>query len=293
MEIDQEAKAVQEVNLLLEKVRKAQEVYSTYTQEQVDKIFRAAAIAANKARIPLAQEAVAETGMGVVEDKVIKNHYAAEYIYNKYRYTKTCGIIEEDEDRGYTRIAEPIGIIAGIVPCTNPTATAIFKSLIALKTRNGIIFSPHPRAKKCTIHAAQIVLNAAIEAGAPKDIIAWIEEPSIQASNLLRKSCDIILATGGPGMVSAAYSSGKPAIGVGPGNAPAQVRTLSLLWIPTMMPLRKNSFIVVLTSSMLLSLRRSARPSSSMVQPMQKLSVRLHIPLPRGQALKLIRRLSF
>ena len=221
MEIDQEAKAVQEVNLLLEKVRKAQEVYSTYTQEQVDKIFRAAAIAANKARIPLAQEAVAETGMGVVEDKVIKNHYAAEYIYNKYRYTKTCGIIEEDEDRGYTRIAEPIGIIAGIVPCTNPTATAIFKSLIALKTRNGIIFSPHPRAKKCTIHAAQIVLNAAIEAGAPKDIIAWIEEPSIQASNLLRKSCDIILATGGPGMVSAAYSSGKPAIGVGPGNAPA------------------------------------------------------------------------
>ncbi len=205
---------------LIAKVRKAQETYSTYSQEQVDKIFRAASIAANKARIPLAKEAVAETGMGIVEDKVIKNHFAAEYIYNTYKYTKTCGVIEEDVDMGYQRIAEPIGVIAGIVPTTNPTSTAIFKALIALKTRNGIIFSPHPRAKKCTIHAAKLILEAAVEAGAPNDIIGWIEEPSIEASSTLMKSCDIILATGGPGMVTAAYSSGKPAIGVGPGNAP-------------------------------------------------------------------------
>lgn len=205
---------------LIERVRRAQEIYSTYSQEKVDEIFKAAAIAANKARIPLAQEAVAETGMGVVEDKVIKNHYAAEYIYNTYRYTKTCGVIEEDEAMGYQRIAEPVGILAGIVPTTNPTSTAIFKSLLALKTRNGIIFSPHPRAKNCTIHAAKIILEAAVKAGAPEDIIGWIEEPSIEASSTLMKSCDVILATGGPGMVTAAYSSGKPAIGVGPGNAP-------------------------------------------------------------------------
>lgn len=205
---------------LIARVKKAQQIYSTFTQEQVDKIFKAAATAANKARIPLAKEAVAETGMGIVEDKVIKNHFASEYIYNAYKNTKTCGVIEDDEDMGYQRIAEPIGIIAGIVPTTNPTATAIFKSLIALKTRNGIIFSPHPRAKNCTIHAAKIVLDAAVEAGAPADIIGWISEPSIEASSTLMKSCDIILATGGPGMVTAAYSSGKPAIGVGPGNAP-------------------------------------------------------------------------
>lgn len=219
-----EEKKVQEssdqLSELIERVKKAEEIYSTYTQEQVDKIFQAAAIAANKARIPLAKEAVEETGMGVLEDKVIKNHFAAEYIYNTYKRTKTCGVIEDDPDMGYQRIAEPVGVIAGIVPTTNPTSTAIFKSLIALKTRNGIIFSPHPRAKKCTIHAAQIVLDAAVKAGAPKDIIAWIEEPSIEASSQLMKSCDIILATGGPGMVTAAYSSGKPAIGVGPGNAP-------------------------------------------------------------------------
>ncbi len=216
----QKLKASQDLSELIERVRKAQQVYSTYSQEQVDAIFKAASIAANKARIPLAKEAVEETGMGVVEDKVIKNHFASEYIYNAYRTTKTCGVIEENDDMGYERIAEPLGILAGIVPTTNPTATAIFKSLLALKTRNGIIFSPHPRAKKCTIHAAQIVLDAAVKAGAPKDIIAWIEVPSIELSNQLMKSCDCILATGGPGMVTAAYSSGKPAIGVGPGNAP-------------------------------------------------------------------------
>ena len=205
---------------LIKRVREAQKEYSTYSQEQVDAIFRAAAIAANKARIPLAKEAVEETGMGILEDKVIKNHFAAEYIYNAYKDAKTCGVIEEDESTGYEVIAEPIGVLAGIVPTTNPTATAIFKSLLALKTRNAIIFSPHPRAKKCTIDAAKTVLEAAVKAGAPENIIAWIEEPSIQLSSQLMKSCDCILATGGPGMVSAAYSSGKPAIGVGAGNAP-------------------------------------------------------------------------
>ena len=220
MDEEQKIKASDELSKLIERVKAAQKVYATYSQEQVDKIFQAAAIAANKARIPLAKEAVAETGMGVLEDKVIKNHFAAEYIYNTYRDTKTCGVIERDDDMGYERIAEPLGVLAGIVPTTNPTSTAIFKSLLALKTRNGIIFSPHPRAKNCTIHAAKIVLDAAVEAGAPKDIIAWIEEPSIQLSSQLMKSCDCILATGGPGMVTAAYSSGKPAIGVGPGNAP-------------------------------------------------------------------------
>jgi acetaldehyde dehydrogenase/alcohol dehydrogenase len=225
MDEEQKVKASEDLTELIERVRKAEEVYSTYSQEQVDKIFMAAAIAANKARIPLAKEAVAETGMGVLEDKVIKNHFASEYIYNTYRSVKTCGVLEDDEDMGYETIAEPLGILAGIVPCTNPTSTAIFKSLLALKTRNGIIFSPHPRAKKCTIHAAQIVLDAAVEAGAPKDIIAWIQEPSIEASNQLMKTCDCILATGGPGMVTAAYSSGKPAIGVGPGNAPCIIDT--------------------------------------------------------------------
>ena len=217
--------ASENLSQLIEKTRKAQEIYSTYTQEQVDKIFQAAAIAANKNRIPLAKEAVTETGMGVLEDKVIKNHYAAEYIYNKYKDEKTCGVIEEDEDNGYQRIAEPIGVLAGIVPTTNPTSTAIFKALLALKTRNAIIFSPHPRAAKCTIHAAQIVLDAAVKAGAPEGIIAWIEKPTIELSSQLMKSCDCILATGGPGMVTAAYSSGKPAIGVGPGNAPVIIDT--------------------------------------------------------------------
>ena len=207
----------------IEKVRKAQQKFAKYTQEQVDKIFQAAAIAANQNRIPLAKMAVEETGMGVVEDKVIKNHYAAEYVYNKYKDVKTCGIIEKDENYGITKIAEPIGVIAAVIPTTNPTSTAIFKTLLALKTRNGIIISPHPRAKKSTIEAARIVLEAAVKAGAPEGIIAWIDVPSLELTNLLMQSADIILATGGPGMVKAAYSSGKPALGVGAGNTPAVI----------------------------------------------------------------------
>ena len=202
-------------------VREAQRIFSTYTQEQVDKIFKAAAIAANQARIPLAKIAVEETGMGVVEDKVIKNHYAAEYIYNKYKDTKTCGVVEEDKAFGVTKVAEPIGVVAAVIPTTNPTSTAIFKTLISLKTRNGIIISPHPRAKKCTIAAAKVVLDAAVAAGAPKGIIGWIDIPSLEMTNELMHTADIILATGGPGMVKAAYSSGKPAVGVGAGNTPA------------------------------------------------------------------------
>ncbi len=205
----------------IEKIKEAQKVYSTYSQDEVDKIFKAAAIAANKERIKLAKMAVEETGMGIVEDKVIKNHFASEYIYNKYKDEKTCGVIERDEAFGLTKIAEPIGVIAAIVPTTNPTSTAIFKALIALKTRNGIIFSPHPRAKKSTIMAAKIVLDAAVQAGAPKEIIGWIEEPTLELSNAVMNNTNLVLATGGPGMVKAAYSSGKPAIGVGPGNVPA------------------------------------------------------------------------
>ncbi len=208
---------------MLARVRAAQEKFANYTQEQVDKIFFAAAMAADKARIPLAKLAVEETGMGIVEDKVIKNHYAAEYIYNKYKDAKTCGVIERDEAFGYTRIAEPIGVLAAIIPTTNPTSTAIFKALICLKTRNGLIISPHPRAKKCTIEAAKVVLEAAVKAGAPDEIIGWIDEPSVQLSGMVMKEADTILATGGPGMVRAAYSSGKPAIGVGAGNTPAVV----------------------------------------------------------------------
>ncbi len=201
-------------------MREAQRKFATFTQEQVDKIFYEAAMAANKQRIPLAKMAVAETGMGVMEDKVIKNHYAAEYIYNAYKHTKTCGVIEEDTAYGIKRIAEPIGLIAAVIPTTNPTSTAIFKTLIALKTRNAIIISPHPRAKACTIEAAKVVLEAAVKAGAPEGIIGWIDVPSLELTNEVMKSADIILATGGPGMVKAAYSSGKPAIGVGPGNTP-------------------------------------------------------------------------
>ena len=203
------------------KVRKAQEQFATFTQEQVDHIFKCASLAANKQRIPLAKMAHAETGMGVVEDKVIKNHYASEYIYNTYKDTKTCGVLEEDNGFGIKKVAEPIGVIGAVIPTTNPTSTAIFKALISLKTRNGIIFSPHPRAKKCTIEAAKVVLEAAVKAGAPEGIIDWIDEPSIEGTNVLMKNVDIILATGGPGMVQAAYSSGKPALGVGPGNTPA------------------------------------------------------------------------
>lgn len=215
---------VNSIETLIEKIaeiKQAQEVFATYTQEQVDKIFAAAALAANKKRIPLAKMAQAETGMGVVEDKVIKNHYAAEYIYNAYKDTKTCGVLERDEAFGITKIAEPLGVIAAIVPTTNPTSTAIFKALLALKTRNGIIFSPHPRAKKSTIEAANIILEAAVAAGAPKGIVGWIDEPTIELSERVMKEANIILATGGPGMVRAAYSSGKPAIGVGAGNTPA------------------------------------------------------------------------
>ncbi len=208
---------------LLARVRAAQEAYSTYPQEKVDKIFFEAAMAANRARIPLAKLAVEETGMGVVEDKVIKNHYASEYIYNAYKNTKTCGVIEHDEGFGITRIAEPIGVLAAVVPTTNPTSTAIFKCLISLKTRNGLIISPHPRAKRSTIEAAKIVLEAAVKAGAPEDIIGWIDQPNVPLSGMIMREADMILATGGPGMVKAAYSSGKPAIGVGAGNTPAVI----------------------------------------------------------------------
>ena len=205
------------------KVKKAQEEFSLFSQEKVDEIFKAAAMAANAARIPLAKMAVEETGMGVVEDKVIKNHYAAEYIYNAYKDTKTCGVLEEDNAYGIKKIAEPVGVIAAVIPTTNPTSTAIFKTLISLKTRNGIIISPHPRAKNSTIEAAKIVLEAAVKAGAPEGIISWIDVPSLELTNLLMQSADIILATGGPGMVKSAYSSGKPALGVGAGNVPAVI----------------------------------------------------------------------
>ncbi|MFY9394299.1 MAG: bifunctional acetaldehyde-CoA/alcohol dehydrogenase [Halanaerobiales bacterium] len=215
--------SLEELEELIRRVKKSQLEYATYSQEQVDEIFRRAAIAANDKRIPLAKLAVEDTGMGIVEDKVIKNHFASEFIYNKYRNEQTCGVLEDDDFYGVKRIAEPIGIIAGIVPVTNPTSTTIFKALLALKTRNTIIFSPHPRAKRCTVEAARIVLESAVEAGAPANIIGWIDEPSIELSQTLMKHKDInmILATGGPGMVRAAYSSGKPAIGVGAGNTPA------------------------------------------------------------------------
>lgn len=212
---------VEKLESEIARVRRAQEKFATYSQEQVDKIFLACATAANKARIPLAKLAVEETGMGVVEDKVIKNHYAAEYIYNAYRNVKTCGVIERDEAYGTIKIAEPIGVIGAVIPTTNPTSTAIFKALLCLKTRNGCIFSPHPRAKNSTIAAAKVVYEAAVEAGAPEGIISWIDVPSLDMTNLLMKSVDTILATGGPGMVKAAYSSGKPALGVGAGNTPA------------------------------------------------------------------------
>lgn len=213
--------SVETFEAALKQLREAQKKFATYTQEQVDKIFLAAAIAANQARIPLAKLAVEETGYGVVEDKVIKNHYAAEYIYNKYKNTQTVGVVEDDKAYGYRRLVEPIGIVGAVIPTTNPTSTAIFKTLLCLKTRNGIMISPHPRAKKSTIEAAKIVLEAAVAAGAPEGIISWIDAPSLELTNLLMKESDIILATGGPAMVKAAYSSGKPAVGVGAGNTPA------------------------------------------------------------------------
>jgi acetaldehyde dehydrogenase/alcohol dehydrogenase len=211
---------VEKLEKALARLKEAQKIFATYTQEQVDEIFRAAAIAANKERISLAKLAVEETGMGVVEDKVIKNHYASEYIYNAYKNTKTCGVLEEDKAYGTKKIAEPIGIIAAVIPTTNPTSTAIFKTLLALKTRNAMIISPHPRAKNCTIAAAKIVLEAAVKAGAPEGIIDWIDVPSLEMTTMVMKESDMILATGGPGMVKSAYSSGKPAIGVGAGNTP-------------------------------------------------------------------------
>ncbi len=215
----------EDLEILINNVKQAQQKYANYSQQEVDQIFRKAAIAANDNRITLAKLAVEDTNMGIVEDKVIKNHFSAEFIYNKYKDDKTCGIIENDTSFGLKKIADPIGVLAGIVPVTNPTSTTIFKSLISLKTRNAIIFSPHPGAKKCTVEAAKIVLNAAIEAGAPEDIIAWIDKPSIELSQFLmkHKNISMILATGGPGMVKAAYSSGKPAIGVGSGNTPAVI----------------------------------------------------------------------
>ena len=212
--------SVEALQAKMKAMREAQKKFSTYSQEQVDKIFFAAAMAANKQRIPLAKMAVAETGMGVVEDKVIKNHYAAEYIYNKYKTMKTCGVLEEDPAFGIKKVADPIGLVAAVIPTTNPTSTAIFKTLISLKTRNAIIISPHPRAKNCTIEAAKIVLDAAVAAGAPEGIIGWIDVPSLELTNEVMKEADIILATGGPGMVKSAYSSGKPALGVGAGNTP-------------------------------------------------------------------------
>ena len=213
--------SVEKLEAEIAKVRAAQSQFATFTQEQVDKIFFEAAMAANKMRIPLAKMAVEETGMGVVEDKVIKNHYASEYIYNAYKNVRTVGVLEEDKAYGIKKIAEPIGVVCAVIPTTNPTSTAIFKTLIALKTRNGIIISPHPRAKKSTIAAAKVVLEAAVKAGAPENIIGWIDVPSLEMTNLLMKEADIILATGGPGMVKSAYSSGKPAVGVGAGNTPA------------------------------------------------------------------------
>ncbi len=216
-----ELKEQEYISNLVKRVSEAQKKFATYSQEQVDEIFRRVALKASSMRISLAKMAVEETGMGIAEDKVIKNHFASEYIYNKYKNTKTCGIIEEDTANGLIKFAEPIGVIAGVIPTTNPTSTAIFKSLISLKTRNGIIFSPHPRAKKCTIEAAKIVLEEAVKAGAPEDIIAWIDEPSLLRTQYLMQQADLILATGGPGMVKSAYSSGTPALGVGAGNTPA------------------------------------------------------------------------
>ena len=212
--------SVEALEAKMKAMREAQKVFATYTQEQVDKIFFEAAMAANKMRIPLAKMAVEETGRGLVEDKVIKNHYAAEYTYNAYKHTKTCGVFEEDKAYGIKKIAEPVGLVAAVIPTTNPTSTAIFKTLICLKTRNAIIISPHPAAKKCTIEAAKVVLDAAVKAGAPEGIIGWIDAPSLELTTTVMKDSDLILATGGPGMVKSAYSSGKPAVGVGPGNTP-------------------------------------------------------------------------
>ncbi len=232
----------QSLNELIKRVRAAQAKFATYTQEQVDKIFLAAATAADKARLDLAEMAVSETGMGIVEDKVIKNHYAAEYIYNAYRDVKTCDVVETDDSFGVEVLAEPVGVVAAIVPTTNPTSTAIFKALLALKTRNGLIFSPHPRAKNCTIAAARTVLDAAVKAGAPEGIIGWIDVPSVALSAAVMSGSDLILATGGPGMVRAAYSSGKPAVGVGAGNTPVIIDSSADIKLAASSVLHSKSF---------------------------------------------------
>ena len=215
--------SIETLNKKIEEVREAQKQFSTFSQEQVDKIFLACSLAGCSARLKLAKLAVEETKMGVIEDKVIKNQFASEYIYNKYKDTKTCGVVEENEALGYKKIVEPVGVVSAIIPTTNPTSTTIFKILIALKTRNGIIISPHPRAKKSTIETAKLIYESAIKAGAPKNIIGWIDKPSLELTNALMQSSDLILATGGPGMVKSAYSSGKPALGVGAGNVPAVI----------------------------------------------------------------------
>ena len=234
--------SVESLEAAIKRIKEAQQIFATYTQEQVDRIFLAAASAADKARISLAKLAVEETGMGIVEDKVIKNHYAAEYVYNAYKDTKTCGVIEEDKAYGIKKIAEPIGVIAAVIPTTNPTSTAIFKTLLALKTRNGIIISPHPRAKGSTIAAAKLVLEAAVKAGAPEGIIGWIDQPSLELTNTVMKEADIILATGGPGMVRSAYSSGKPAIGVGAGNTPAIIDSSADIFLAVSSVIHSKTF---------------------------------------------------
>ncbi|MCL2436946.1 MAG: bifunctional acetaldehyde-CoA/alcohol dehydrogenase, partial [Clostridiales bacterium] len=230
--------SVESLLVRMAEIREAQQIFATFSQEQVDHIFKMAALAANKQRIPLAKFAAEETGMGIMEDKVIKNHFASEYTYNKYKNDLTCGVVEEDKMWGIRKIAEPVGLIAAVIPTTNPTSTAIFKSLLALKTRNGVIFAPHPKAKECTAAAAKVILDAAVAAGAPKDIIGWIDMPSLDITNAVMKNADLILATGGPGMVKAAYSSGKPAIGVGNGNTPAIIHSSACI------PTAVNSIIV-------------------------------------------------
>ena len=231
------------IKQVVEKVKKAQKKFATYSQEQVDKIFYEAAKAAAKARIPLAQMAIEETKMGVLEDKIIKNNYAAEYIYNKYKTMQTVGVVEQDIAQGYLKVFQPKGVISAIIPTTNPTSTAIFKCLICLKTRNGIVISPHPRAYNCTVKAADIILKAAVKAGAPKDIIAWLPpKSSIDDTNELMKESDLILATGGPALVHSAYSSGKPAIGVGPGNCPAIIESTADIKISIASIIQSNTF---------------------------------------------------
>ena len=246
----------------IDRVKQAQKEYARFTQEQVDKIFLAAATAANKARISLARAAVEETGMGIVEDKVIKNHFASEYIYNAYRDTKTCGVLEEDKTYGVTKIAEPLGLVCAIIPTTNPTSTAIFKILLALKTRNGIIISPHHRAKGSTVKAAKLVLEAAVAAGAPENIVGWIDVPNRELTGLLMRKADIILATGGPNMVNVAYSSGTPALGVGAGNTPAVIDETADILLAVNSIVHSKTFdngMICVSSSLSLSTRTSTR----------------------------------